>query len=46
MDWNSLTKEELEAILEEKMRKGEITVEEAEQEWQDWMHRTDNLREW
>lgn len=46
MDWNSLTKEELEAILEERIRKGEITVEEAEDEWQDWMHRTDHLREW
>lgn len=31
-----MTKEQLEAELEAKLEAGEITVEEAEQEWQDF----------
>ena len=31
----NLTKQQLEQELEEKLAKGEITVEEAEHEWQD-----------
>lgn len=35
----ALTKQQLEAELEAKLKAGEITVEEAEQEWQDFTHR-------
>ena len=33
------TKEQLEEELEAKILAGEITIEEAEQEWQEYMHR-------
>lgn len=35
----AMTKQQLEAELEAKLKAGEITVEEAEQEWQDFTHR-------
>ena len=35
----TMTKEELEAKLEERIAKGDITIEEAEMEWQDYMHK-------
>ena len=35
----NLTKQQLEAELQEKLDRGEITVEEAEMEWQDFTHR-------
>lgn len=35
----ALTKQQLEAELEAKLKAGEITAEEAEQEWQDFTHR-------
>ena len=41
-----LTIEELEAYLDEKLANGEITVEEAENEWQDWMHKDEVWNEW
>lgn len=34
-----MTREELEAKLERQLASGEITADEAENEWQDWMHR-------
>ena len=34
-----LTKQQLEAELDEKLRRGEITAAEAEDEWQNFMHR-------
>ena len=40
------TKEQLETELDEKIRKGEITIEEAEMEYQDYMHRDEGWREW
>ena len=39
-------REKLEAELEQKLADGVITVDEAEQEWQDYMHRTDTWAEW
>ena len=42
----NMSKEEFEAMLDEKLAKGEITSWEAEMEWQDFMHRNDDLREW
>ena len=39
-------REKLEADLDRKLANGEITVDEAEQEWQDYMHRTDTWKEW
>ena len=41
-----LTKVQLEESLEAKLAKGEITAEEAEWEWQDWMHRYEVWSEW
>ena len=38
----NLMKQQLEAELQEKLDRGEITVEEAENEWQDFMHRGEN----
>lgn len=35
----ALTKQQLEAELDAKLKAGEITAEEAEQEWQDFTHR-------
>lgn len=34
-----MTREELEAKLERQLEAGEITADEAEMEWQDFMHR-------
>lgn len=34
-----MTREELEAKLERQLETGEITADEADNEWQDWMHR-------
>lgn len=48
-EWNKMqmkTKEQLEAELDEKIQKGDITIEEAEMEWQDYMHRGEDRREW
>lgn len=39
-------RERLEAELDQKLAEGKITVDEAEQEWQDYMHRTDTWTEW
>ena len=36
-----MTKEELEAKLERDLASGKITADEAEAEWQDWMHRNE-----
>ena len=41
-----MTKEELEAQLDAKLEAGEITAEEAEMEYQDWMHRNEVWSEW
>lgn len=38
----ALTKQQLEQELDEKIAKGEITAEEAEAEWQDFIHRGEN----
>jgi polyhydroxyalkanoate synthesis regulator phasin len=38
----ALTKQQVEQELDEKLAKGEITAEEAEAEWQDFMHRGEN----
>lgn len=35
----ALTKQQFEAELDAKLKAGEITAEEAEQEWQDFTHR-------
>lgn len=47
-EWNMQmkTKKQLEAELDEKIQKGDITIEEAEMEWQDYMHRGEDRREW
>ena len=48
-EWNMMqmkTKEQLEAELDEKIQKGDITIEEAEMEYQDYMHRDEGWREW
>ena len=36
------TRQQLKAELQEKIERGDITVEEAEAEWQDYMHRGEN----
>ena len=36
-----MTKEELEAKLVRDLASGKITAEEAELEWQDWMHKNE-----
>ena len=36
------TRQQLEAELQEKIDRGDITVEEAEMEYQDFMHRGEN----
>ena len=36
-----MTREELEAKLEAQLASGEITAEEAEWEWQEFMHRSE-----
>lgn len=36
------TRQQLEAELQEKIARGDITVEEAEMEYQDFMHRGEN----
>lgn len=41
-----MTKEELEKKLEEDIKSGKITVDEAEDEWQDFTHRGENVRGW
>ena len=41
-----LTKAELEEDLERKLAAGEITPQEAEDEWQEWMHRSEVWDEW
>lgn len=35
----NLTRQQMESELQEKLDRGEITVEEAENEWQDFIHR-------
>lgn len=42
----TLTKAELERSLDRKLAAGEITAEEAEMEWQDFMHRDEVWSEW
>ena len=44
--WNAMTKEELEARLQEQLDAGAITEEEAEMEWQDYTHRDEVWQEW
>ena len=41
-----MTKQELEKKHERQLEAGEITAEEAEMEWQDWMHRNEVWSEW
>ena len=41
-----MTKEELEAKLEADLAAWKITVDEAEAEWQDFMHRGEVWEEW
>ena len=41
-----MTKEEFEAKLQAKIDAGEITEDEAELEWLDWMHRDEVWSEW
>ena len=41
-----MTKQELEKKLERQFEAGEISAEEAEMEWQDWMHRDEVWSEW
>lgn len=41
-----MTKAELEKRLDERLRNGEITEDEAEMEWQDFTHRDETWREW
>ncbi len=48
-EWNMMqmkTKEQLEAELDEKIQKGDITIEEAELEYQDYTHRGEDIRGW
>lgn len=47
-EWNmqTKTKEQLEAELDEKIKKGDITIEEAELEYQDYTHLGEDRREW
>ena len=45
-DEGLMTKEELEAKLQAKLDAGEITPEEAEAEWQEFMHRNEVWQEW
>jgi len=40
------SREDLEADLDEALAKGEIDIQEAEDTWQDWMHRDEGRREW
>jgi len=46
MSWNSMSREELEKLLDERVATGEMTEEEAEMEWQDYMHRDETWSEW
>lgn len=41
-----MTREKLEAKLDRKLEAGEITADEAEMEWQDFMHRDEVWCEW
>ena len=41
-----MTKEELEAKLDKELTEGKITIAEAEDEWQDFMHRDEVWQEW
>jgi len=41
-----MTTAELEKKLSRQLEAGEITAEEAEMEWQDWMHRDEVWQEW
>ena len=41
-----MTKQELEEKLQRQLEAGEITADEAEMEWQDWMHRDEVWQEW
>ena len=41
-----MTKQELEKKLERQFESCEISDEEAEMEWQDWMHRDEVWSEW
>lgn len=41
-----MTKQELEKKIEIQLEAGEIIAEEAEMEWQDWMHRDEVWSEW
>lgn len=43
---NMKTKEQLEAELDQKLAEGKITVDEAEHEYQNFMHRDEDWREW
>jgi len=36
----------LEEKLQRQLEAGEITADEAEMEWQDWMHRDEVWQEW
>ena len=41
-----MTKQELERQIDADLRAGKITVEEADNEWQDFMHRDEVWQEW
>ena len=41
-----MTNQELEKKLERQLETDEISAEEAEMEWQDWMHRDEVWQEW
>lgn len=41
-----MTTAELEKKLSRQLEAGEITAEESEMEWQDWMHRDEVWQEW
>jgi len=41
-----MTKQELETLLKQQLDEGLITADEAEMEWQDWMHRDEVWQEW
>lgn len=41
-----MTREELEAKLDKKLQSGEITAEEADLEWLDWMHESEVWNEY
>lgn len=39
MSWNSMSREALEKLLDSRVASGEMSAEDAEYEWQEYMHR-------